>query len=106
MQKIVEITLITNSTAGRKPQTFAAQTVEVTHEPDTELRGVDGKISTGQHPSTIRWSGGTTRDLQGITDVRIVDDRGVVLIDGQLNSHYGVPRELDGCVIFDVLKSV
>jgi hypothetical protein len=27
-----------------------------------------------------------------------------VLVDGQLNTHYGVPREVDGWVIFDVLK--
>jgi hypothetical protein len=100
---IAEITLISNSTAGIKPKTFTAQTVEITREPDTELRGVDGRISTAQHPSTIRWSGATTRDLQGITDVRIVDNRGAVLINGQLNFHLGVPREVDGYLIFDVL---
>ena len=42
-------------------------------------------------------------DLQGITDVRIVDSPGAVLIDGSLNSHFRVPREADGWVIFDVL---
>jgi hypothetical protein len=104
MQNTVEITLISNSTAGNKPKTFTAQTVEITHQPDIVLRGVDGRESTGHLPSTIRWLGGTTRDLQGITDVRIVDSRGAVLIDGRLNFHFRTPREIDGWVIFDVLK--
>jgi hypothetical protein len=106
MQNTVEITLISNSTAGNKPKKFTAQTVEITHEPDIVLRGVDGKESRGHQPSTIRWFGGTTRDLQEprITDVRIVDCRGAVLIDGRLNTTFRVIREVDGWVIFDVLK--
>jgi hypothetical protein len=104
MQKIVEITLFRNSTADSKPKKVAAQTIEITHEPETESRGVDGKVSIGHHPSTIRWFGGTARDLQDITNVRIVDSRGAVLIDGQLNAFFRVPREVDGSVIFDVLK--
>jgi hypothetical protein len=104
MQNIVDITLVSNSTAGIKPKKLTAQTIEITHRPDTVLRGVDGMESPGRHPSTIRWYGGTVRDLQGITDVRIVDSRGAVLIDGRLNSHYGVPREVEGSVVFDVLK--
>jgi len=103
MQNIVEITLVSNSTAGIKPKQLTAQTVEITHEPDVVLRGVDGMESSGRLPSTIRWFGGTVMDLQGITDVRIVDSRGAVLIDGPLNSHFRVPREVDGWVIFDVL---
>jgi hypothetical protein len=85
MQNTVEITLISNTPAGNKPKRFSAQ-------------------SSGRLPSTIRWFGGTTRDLQGFTDVRIVDGRGGVLIDGQLNTHFRVTREVDGWVIFDVLK--
>jgi hypothetical protein len=105
MHKIVEIGLLSNSTADIKPKTLMAQTVEITHKPDTVLTGVDGRVSRGRHPSTIRWLGGTVKALQDITNVRIVDGRGTVLIDGQLNTHYGVPRELDGWIIFDVLKS-
>ena len=104
MQNIVEINLISNSSAGIKPKKFTAQTVEITHEPDTVSIGVDGRESRGRHPSTIRWFGGTARDLQDITNVRIVDSRGAVLIDGQLNAFFRVPREVDGWVIFDVLK--
>lgn len=104
MQHIVEINLISNSSASITPEKFAAQTVEITHEPDTVLTGVDGRVSRGRHPSTIRWLGGTVSALQGITNVRIVDGRGTALIDGELNTHYGVPREVDGWVIFDVLK--
>jgi hypothetical protein len=104
MQNVVEINLISNSTAGIKPKTFKAQTVEITHEPDVVLTGVDGRESPGSQPSTIRWFGGTARDFKGITDVRIVDNRGAVLVNGRLNTFYGVPRESNGWVIFDVLK--
>jgi hypothetical protein len=104
MQNTVEITLISNTPAGNKPKRFSAQTIEITHQPDIVLRGVDGRQSSGRLPSTIRWFGGTTMDLQGFTDVRIVDGRGGVLIDGQLNTHFRVTREVDGWVIFDVLK--
>jgi hypothetical protein len=104
MQSIVEINLINNSSAGIKPKKLTAQTVEIAHVPDTVLTGVDGLVSRGSHPSTIRWFGGTARDLHGVNQIRIVDSRGAVLVDGQLNTHYGVPREVDGWVIFDVLK--
>lgn len=104
MQKIVEITLISNSTAGNQPKQFTAQTVEITHAPDTVLHGVDGKESRARHPSTIRWHGGTAKNLHGITDVRIVDSRGAVLIDGGLTTYSRVIREVDGWVTFDVLR--
>lgn len=104
MQNIVEITLVSNSTAGIKPKKLTAQTVEITHEPDIVLRGVDGIESSGRLPSTIRWLRGTVVDLRGVTNVQIVDSRGAVLIDGPLNSHFRVPREVDGWVIFDVLR--
>jgi hypothetical protein len=100
---IVEITLVSNCTAGIKRKKLTAQTVEITHEPDVVLRGADGMESSGRLPSTTRWLGGTVMDLQGITDVRIVDSAGAVLIDGPLNSHFRVPGEVDGWVIFDVL---
>jgi hypothetical protein len=103
MQHIVEITLVSNSTTGIKRKKITAQTVEITHEPDVVLRGVDGIESSGRLPSTIRWFGGTEKDLQGITGVRIVDSRGAVLIDGSLNSYFRVPQEADGWAIFDVL---
>jgi hypothetical protein len=105
MQKIVEITLIADSDAGIRPQNLTAQTVEIAHVPDTVLTGVDGLVSRGSHPSTIRWFGGTAGDLQGVNRIRIIDNRGVVLIDGELNTHYRMPRDVDGWVIFDVLKS-
>ena len=103
MQTTVEITLVSKSSANINPKIFTAQTVEIIHKPDIVLRGVDGRESTGHLPSTIRWIGGTARDLQGITNIRIIDSRGAVLIDRELNCHYGVPREADGCVTFDVL---
>ena len=36
--------------------------------------------------------GGTAKDLEHITNVRIVGKDGVVLIDGELNTHNGVPH--------------
>jgi hypothetical protein len=101
----VEITLTSNSTSGIKPRRIAAQTVRITHDPDIVSTGVDGRKTIGRLPSVIRWLGGTARDLQGVTDVKIVDPHGAVIIEASLSSTVTVTREEDGCVIFGVLKS-
>ena len=101
MHTAVEITLFT---FGVEPKTFTAQTIEIEHDPDTISQGVDGRVTSGSHPSTIHWLGGTKGNLEHATGVRIVDSRGAVLIDGELNTHYGVPRDEDGWMVFDVLK--
>jgi len=105
MQHIAEITLTENSTAGNQPKIFAEQTVEICHEADTVNTGVDGYTSRGRHPSKVLWRGGTAKDLVGITDVKIVgNNKGEVLVDGELNATYGGPRDIVGGVEFFVLK--
>ena len=95
---------VENSTAGIPPKTFAGQTVELTHEPDTIVTSVDGRLSTAHHPSTILWHGGVAKDFANITDVKIVGNNGQVLIDGELNRLYEVPRDVAGGVLFLVLR--
>ncbi len=104
MKQVVELILVENSTAGNKPKSFAAQTVEIHHEADTVITGVDGHTSRGRHPSKVLWQGGTASNLENITNVKIVGNNGEVLVDGELNTTYGVPRDIVGGVEFFVLK--
>lgn len=105
MKKTVDILLVENSTAGNLPKIFKAQTVEVFHELDAVLTGIDGRVSTGSYPSKVVWFGGLVSYLNHITDITITDTKdSVVLIDGTLNTNYGVPRNVDDTVIFHVLK--
>ena len=105
MKHVADVTLVENSTAGNQPRTFAAQTVEIAHEADTIVTSADGHTSRARHPSKIFWRGGTARDLDNITDVRITDSSGVVLIDGELNTNRHIPRDVPGGVTFNVLKT-
>ena len=104
MERDVKITLVENSTAGSPPKVFAAQIVEIAHEPNTVVQGVDGKISTARHPSIILWIGGTAKHFTGITDVKIVGRDGEVLIDGELCTTFEVPRDVNKGVMFFVLR--
>ena len=105
MKRTAQITLIENSTAGNKPKVFAAQTVEVIDEPDTIVSSVDRHISQASHPSTIFWHGGAASQFVGITNVTIVGSDGQVLVDGELNTTYGAPKDVTGGVKFFVLKT-
>lgn len=104
MTKNVQIALVENSSAGNPPKIFPAQTVEIVHETDTSRTGVDGFTSTARHPSKIFWHGGTAKELAKITNVKIVDHTGKVLVDGELNTTFRVPHERSGGVEFDVLR--
>lgn len=98
------VSLIENSTAGNSPKIFDAQEVEITHERDTSIQGADGHISRASHPSKIVWFNGRADSLRNITDIKITQNNGNVLIDGELNTVYGAPRDIDGGVIFYVLS--
>src|SRR5579883_2003194 len=101
---IADITLIEDSTAGNPPRVCRAQRVQIEAESDTLVQSVDGFLSSAQHPSTIRWLGGEVKDLEHITNVKIVaSDSGVALIDGAVNRNFAQPRMVDGCVEFKVL---
>jgi hypothetical protein len=103
MKQVAEITLVENSTAGNKPKIFAEQTVQIHHEADTVVTSVDGITSRGRHPSKVFWLGGGAIMLKNITDVKIVGANGATLIDGSLNTHYAMPRDVAGGVEFFVL---
>jgi len=105
MQKIANILLIESSTAGNPPKSFEAQRVEISHENDTVKQGVDGQVSRGSHPSKVLWFGGNANDLSNITNIRITTADGNVLLDGELNSNSGAPKNTDVGVQFFVLKS-
>jgi hypothetical protein len=104
LYRSVEITLIENSTAGNPPKVFAGQTADVTHEPDTVVTSVDGKISVGHHPSKIIWREGKAIDLKNITDVKIAGQDGAVLLDAEVNRTFEVPRDCDRGVEFSLLR--
>jgi hypothetical protein len=103
MKITVNISLIENSTAGNLPKLFVAQEVEITHENDTAKQGVDGHISRASHPSKIVWFNGRADSLKNITDIKITQNSGNVLFDGELNTNYEMPRNIDNGVIFYVL---
>lgn len=105
MQKIANVLLIENSTAGNPPKSFEAQRVEIAHENDTVVQGADGPVSRASHPSKVLWFGGKVDDLSGITNVKITAADGSVLLDGELNTHYGAPKNTEVGVQFFVLKS-
>ena len=105
MQKITNVLLIENSTAGNPPKLFEAQRVEIAHENDTVVQGVDGHVSRGSHPSKVLWFGGKVNDLSGITNVKITAADGSILLDGELNTFSGEPKNTNEGVQFFVLKS-
>lgn len=105
MENIANVLLIENSTAGNPPKLFEAQRVEIAHENDTVVQGADGHVSRGSHPSKVLWVEGKANDLSGITNVKITAADGSVLLDGELNTFSGAPRNTDAGVQFFVLKA-
>ncbi|MDA1379597.1 hypothetical protein PCI56_06580 [Plesiomonas shigelloides subsp. oncorhynchi] len=103
MKVIATILLIDNSTAGNPPKSFEAQRIEIKLENDTVTQGIDGYISKGLHPSDVLWFEGTVNDLRNITNVKITAVNGKVLLDGELNTFYGAPKNTDTGVQFFVL---
>jgi hypothetical protein len=101
---VAEITLIENSTAGNPPKVFRAQTVSIVHELSTVMESSEGEFAAGRHPSTVVWSGGNVRELDDITDVKIVAGNGEVLIEDELNRFHGGPHEVNRGVEFYVLR--
>lgn len=99
----VVVTLIENSSADNPDRVLSGQTVEVRHVPNTVVQGVDGHTSIARHASEILWRGGLAQDLERITDVKIADLAGAVLVDGELNRTFGGPRDTSAGVKFSVL---
>jgi hypothetical protein len=100
----VTIELIENSMRGGPPRKYSNQTVRIEHEAPTKLVSVDQVKSVGNHPSTVEWIGGAAANFVGVTDVKITDSTGAVLVDAPLCVHYYAPREGQRGVTFQVLK--
>ncbi len=107
MQKTVEITLTEDSFGpmGRYAQrVLAKQRIGVSGGGVTRVVSTDGFRTQGNHPWKILWAEGSAEMLRGVTDVRMVDGSGAVVVDGELNTHYGVPTDVAGGVEFYVLR--
>jgi hypothetical protein len=103
MRYQADVTLIVNSTRGFPPKTFAGQSVEIRRVAPITPMGVDGKLSVGNQPTTVRWFGGEVAHFERITDVRIVSSDGNPLLEGGLLLTYEAPHNITGGVQFQVL---
>ena len=90
--------LIENSTAGNPDRAFTAQTVFIQKEADLVVTGIDGARATASFDTLVRWQGGKATDLEGVTDVRIIED-GRPLVDGMLNLNFTVPTDIGGGMV-------
>jgi hypothetical protein len=103
----VEITITEDSfgpMGQRAQRVFGNQRVEVSGGGVTRVVSNDGFSTHGNHPWKLVWAGATAKQLHGITDVRMIDGRGAVVVDGELNTHYGAPTDVAGGVEFYVLR--
>ncbi len=98
----VDITLIEDTTAGNPDRVYRNQSIRVFSETPVKETGVDGKVSIANLPSEIFWSGGSVALMNGVTDVRI-EQAGVVIMIGSLNSHYYFPKMIEGELRFGLL---
>lgn len=104
MRIIVNVSIIEDSAAGNFQKTFNAQEVEITHENDTMMQSVDELTSKGSHPSKIIWFQSNADSLKNITNIKITQSNGNILMDGTLNFYYGRPKNIDDGVVFYVLE--
>ncbi|STQ91666.1 hypothetical protein [Iodobacter fluviatilis] len=104
MRITVNISLIENSATGNFQKTLNAQEIEITHENDTIMQSVDELTSKGSHPSKIIWFQSNADSLKNITNIKITQSNGNVLINGTLNFYYGMPKNIDNHVAFYVLE--
>jgi len=103
MKTTVEITLIENSMAGGPTRILAGQRVQISGGGVTRVMSVDGIPAHGNHPWHLLWSGGFAADLRGVTDVKMVDNSGEVIVDGELD-YNSAPSDVLGGVEFRVLR--
>ena len=103
MRYRADVTLIENSARGYPPKTFAGQSVEIRRVAPITSMGVDGTLSVGYQPTTVRWFGGEVARFEHITNVRIVSSDGNPLLEGGLLLTYEAPHVISGGVQFQVL---
>ncbi len=107
MQRTVEITITEDSLGPmglHAQRVFANQRIDVSGGGVTHVVSADGFPTHGNHPWKIVWAGGTAALLRGVTDVRMIDGGGAVVVDGEMNTHYGTPTDVAGGVEFYVLR--
>lgn len=103
MSMSVTITLTSNSTAGPSIRRFKSQSVEIEQESRTLLMSGDSHLSIGRHEAKILWHGGTAKDLERVTDVKLVGSDEQVLVQGELSPTKSRPRDVKGGVEFFVI---
>ena len=94
-----DVILIENSTAGNPDRVHSAQTVHFRREADTSVTSVDGYTSTASHDTLVRWSGGKASDFDQVTDVKLVQADGQVLVNGSLNRNFTAPADQPGGIV-------
>jgi hypothetical protein len=114
MHRSVEITLNENSSAGKPPRKFAAQTCDIEYGRTHYEPSVDSPPSPARQPTKVVWHEGNAemfgqRNAAGmlpVTDVKILASDGALLIDDwPLCTNRDVPRNLDNDgVVFFVLQ--
>jgi hypothetical protein len=52
----------------------------------------------------VEWVNGNVDDLAGVTDIRVIDSAGGVIMDAALCTHFFSPHSKNSRVIFQVLK--
>ncbi|HUI12973.1 MAG TPA: hypothetical protein VL048_05830 [Xanthobacteraceae bacterium] len=111
--RLVEVTLIENSTAGKPPRKFAGQTCDIEFGVTHWEPSADSPPSFALQPTTILWHEGKAEwfgrnvatGLMAVTNVRIVASDGTTLIDDwELITNPGVPRDVGNGVKFSVLQ--
>lgn len=96
---VADLHLMENSSAGNPDRSFPAQTVFVQKGTDTSVTGIDGATSKAPFDTVIRWQGGTAADINGVTDVKIVEHGGETLVDGSLNLNFTAPTDIGGGMV-------
>jgi hypothetical protein len=100
---IGNIRLMEGWTSNNPDVIFKNQTFVIRQESRTARIGIDGRLSVTCSPKTIMWYGGNAADLEHVVHVKIVS-RGVILVDDALCTHSGPPKEVPGCVSFEVME--
>jgi hypothetical protein len=103
MRQILNLQISENSTRCTNEKIFKFQEIEVIMKEDTLNRSIDGRVTKGSHPSEIHWFGGDVSVLQGVTNIKITDKIGTILIDGALNTYLGIPKICGEFIKFYVL---
>jgi hypothetical protein len=85
-------------------QVLANQRVDVSSGGVEHVVSSDGFRTHANHPWKIFWANGSAERLRGVAGVRMVDGGGAVVVDGDLNTYYGVPTDVAGGVEFYVLR--